>query len=345
MRYNIAMDSFNWPIVGHTKIQQILQKGLLNNKLAHAYLFSGPAHLGKSLVAEKFIASILCHDYHQQNKSQVKSLPCNECVFCQQYHKGIHPDVYNLKKEEDKKNISVEQVREMQKFLSLTSFLNSYKIAVIENAQDLSESAQNALLKALEEPNQKTILILLVNDANFLLSTISSRCQLIKFRLLAEDNIFDHLISLGSSREKAKIITALAGGQIGLAINYMQNPDLFETYIAKMTQTLDFFNQDLASRFKNIENILGGKKGTDSSSAMSEELDYWQLILRDILFAQNNLENLQANLNFQKTIKSLAEKYSTRKILSLMAQIKQIKKYLTYNINPRLAVENLLINL
>jgi DNA polymerase-3 subunit delta' len=339
------MESFNWPVVGHGKIQQILQKGLLNNKLAHAYLFSGPAHLGKSLVAEKFIASILCHDYQQQNKSQVKSLPCNECVFCQQFAKGIHPDIYNLKKEEDKKNISVEQVREMQKFLSLTSFLNSYKIAIIENAQDLSESAQNALLKVLEEPSPKTILILLVNDANFLLPTISSRCQLIKFRPLAEDDIFHHLISLGSSREQAKNLTALAGGQIGLALDYLRKPELFEAYQDKMNQTLEFFNQDLGARFKNIENILGGKKGTDSSKAVLEELDYWQLILRDILFAKNNLDNLQVNLNFQANIRNIAQKYSTRKILSLLSQVRQIKKYLTYNINPRLAVENLLINL
>jgi len=340
------MDSFNWPIVGHKKIQQLLQKSLINNKLAHAYLLAGPAHLGKSLMAEKFIASILCHDYQQQNQSQVKSLPCNECIFCQQFAKGIHPDIYNLKKEEDQKNISVEQVREMQKFLSLTSFLNSYKIALIANAQDLSESAQNALLKILEEPTPKTILILMADDANFLLPTIVSRCQLVKFRPQSEEEIFHYLISLGSSREQAKILTALSCGQIGMAINYFQKPESFNFYLEKMNQTLDFFDQDLVTRFKNMDNVFtSAKNSVESANSMLAELDYWQLILRDILFAKNNLNNLLVNLHFQAKIKNITNRYSTLKILNLLAQVKQIKQYLNYNINPRLAVENLLINL
>ncbi|MCX6744485.1 MAG: DNA polymerase III subunit delta', partial [Candidatus Parcubacteria bacterium] len=239
------MNNFNWPVVGHQKIQQFLQKSLANNKLGHAYLFSGPVHLGKSLVAEKFMASILCADYHQQNKKEAQKLPCGECVFCQQFNRGIHPDVYFLKKDEDKKNISVEQVREMHKFLSLTSFLNSYKIALVANAQELSESAQNALLKVLEEPTPKTILILIVNDHNLLLPTISSRCQLVKFRQLSEEQIFHHLVGLGSSREQAKILTALSCGQIGLAIDYLANPELFNSYLEKMGRILAMFNQDL----------------------------------------------------------------------------------------------------
>lgn len=340
------MNSFNWPIIGHAKIQQLLQKSLINNKLAHAYLFSGPEHLGKSFVAEKFAASILCHDYQQQNQSQVKSLPCNECIFCQQFAKGIHPDVYNLKKEEAKKNISVEQVREMQKFLSLTSFLNSYKIAVIENAQNLSESAQNALLKVLEEPTPKTILILLANDANSLLPTISSRCQLIKFRPLGEEDIFHYLINSGSTREQAKILTALSSGQIGLAVNYLEKPELYNLYLEKMDQTLHFFDQELAARFKNIENIFKlAKNPTESANYFHDELGYWQLILRDMLFVKNNLDNLLVNIHFQQKIAKISSRYSVLKILSLLAQVKQINQYLNYNINPRLAVENLLINL
>jgi DNA polymerase-3 subunit delta' len=238
------MDTFSWPIVGHSKIQQFLQKSLVNNKLAHAYLFSGPEHLGKSLLADQFIASILCHDYHQQNNKKAEVLPCQACVFCQQFSRGIHPDVYKLNKEEDKKNISVEQVREMHKFLSLSSFLNSYKIAVIGNAEDLSESAQNALLKVLEEPNPKTILILITSNHNLLLPTITSRCQLVKFRALSAEEIFQHLVSLGSSREQARIFTALANGQIGRAIDYLNKPELFTAYLEKMNQLFGLFNQD-----------------------------------------------------------------------------------------------------
>lgn len=340
------MENFSWPVRGHTKIQQFLQKSLANEKLAHAYLFSGPAHLGKSLVAEQFIASILCHDYQKQTKSEAKNLPCGNCIFCQQFKKGIHPDVYQLAKEEDKKNISVEQVREMHKFLSLTSFLNSYKVAIIANAQDLSESAQNALLKILEEPAPKTILILIASDHNFLLPTISSRCQLVKFRPLAENDIFEHLIGLGANRQQAKIFTALANGQIGLAIEYFQKPELFTAYLAKMNQLLALFDYSLTARFKSIDSVFSGTKGQlEAANSLQTDLDFWQLALRDILTAQQNLDNLLVNLHYQKEIKKLAARYSSAKILALLEQIRKIKQYLNININPRLAVENLLINL
>jgi len=340
------MNNYSWPVVGHSKIQQFLQKSLVNDKLAHAYLFSGQAHLGKSLVAQNFIGSILCRDYHEQIKSEAKNFPCGECIFCQQLDKGIHPDIYKLNKEEDKKNISVEQVREMHKFLNLSSFLNSYKIAVIEDAQDLSEAAQNALLKILEEPAPKTILILLVSDYNFLLPTISSRCQLIKFWPLSEEEIFHHLIGLGTSREQAKIFTALANGQIGLAINYYQKPELFNAYLEETGRILDVFDQDLAARFQIMGKIFQeAKDSPETAKFIQGELNYWQLILRDILTSKNNLNNLLVNLYFQEKIKTLATKYSQPRILALLSQVEQIKRYLNYNINPRLAVENLLINL
>lgn len=340
------MNSFNWPVVGHAKIQQLLQKSLVNNKLAHAYLFSGPVHLGKSLLAKQFIASILCNDYQQQTQAAAKSLPCGSCVFCQQFDKNIHPDVYYLNREEEKKNISVEQVRDMQKFLSLSSFLNSYKIALIADAQDLSESAQNALLKILEEPHPKTILILIANDYNFLLPTIVSRCQLIKFRNLSADEIFHHLISLDSSREQAKILTALSNGRIGLAIDYLQIPELYNSYINKLDDTLDLFEQDLVSRFKNMENVYQqAKNSPEDSDSIKSVLNFWQLVFRDILLAKNNLNNKLVNIYAADKMEKIAARYTTREVLDLMTMTDQIKKYLNYNINPRLAVENLLINL
>lgn len=331
-------------MVGQQKIVQYLQKSLGNGKLSHAYLFSGLPHLGKSLVAENFIASILCHDYHQQNKKESEALPCGECVFCQQFNKGIHPDVYFLKKEEDKKNISVEQVREMHKFLSLTSFLNSYKIALVANAQEMSESAQNALLKVLEEPAKKTILILITDDHNLLLPTIASRCQLFKFYPVKEDEIFHHLVSLGSSREQAQNLTALSCGQIGLAIEYLQRPELYSDYMAKINQRLDTFGQDLGARFRTVENIFSGSKTPNESAGfLQEELDSWQLILRDLLLAKNNLDNLAVNYQSKEQIKNISQRYSTPQLLNLLQEVKTIKNYLNYNINPRLAVENLFL--
>src|SRR4030042_1428834 len=276
------MQKYNWQTIGQEKNSQFLQKNLVNEKLAHAYLFVGKEHLGKGQLAKEFIKTILCQDYHQQNQIEAEMFPCNQCVFCQQLDKGIHPDVYFLKREEDKKHIKVEQVREMQKILYLASFLNSYKIALIEQAGDLNESAQNALLKILEEPRKKTILILIVHDLNVLLPTIISRCRVVKFPPVATEIIFQHLLKLGANREEARIFSALSHGQIGLALTFFNNPDYYKVYLEKAKQFCELFGQNLTTKFKIIENSLADfETPLAKIEYLNQELGDWQIFLRD----------------------------------------------------------------
>jgi DNA polymerase-3 subunit delta' len=340
------MKKYNWQTIGHHKIVQFLQKSLANDRLSHAYLFSGRPNLGKRLMAEDFIRSIFCLDYHQKNKLAVGNVPCQECIFCQQIKRGIHPDVYYLKKEEDKKNISIEQVREMQKLLQMASFLSSYKIALIEDAQDLSESAQNAILKILEEPSHKTILILLTADYNLLLPTIVSRCQVIKFFPIAKDVIYRHLIDLGSTREEARTFTALVNGQLGLAVDYYTKSELYHEYIDKVNLLLKLFDSNIAGQFRILADLTAGfKNNAELVDFLNLELDLWQLVFRDLLAIKHNLDDLVINLHFKDQLVNLAQKYSSPKIVALLKETRKIKQYLNYNINPRLAVENLILNL
>src|SRR3989344_1191746 len=166
-----------WPIVGHSHIVSYLQNSLNNLKLAHAYLFVGLDHVGKAAVAGYFINSLVC----QNLEVEALAVPCGECQSCRQALSGNHPDVYwlarelNEKTDKLKKNISIEQVRQLQNKLSLRSFLNSYKIAVVSEAQTLSAEAANSLLKTLEEPSARTVLILLAENLARLPQTIVSR--------------------------------------------------------------------------------------------------------------------------------------------------------------------------
>ena len=155
-------DQFKWPIIGHSNIVSYLKKCLATNNASHAYLFVGQSHIGKTTVAESFVNSLICENLHQGNGQ----VPCGACQCCQQLSNKIHPDVYWLKREinektgELRKNISIEQIRELQNKLSLHSFLNSYKVAVINEAEALSQEAANSILKTLEEPTAKTVLII-----------------------------------------------------------------------------------------------------------------------------------------------------------------------------------------
>ena len=144
---------FSWPILGHQSIVNYLQTSIINQKINHAYIFYGPEHIGKSLVADYFVNSLQCEEFNNKNKK----IPCQKCNACQQIEKGIHPDIYKVNKESDKKNISIEQVRNLQHKLSMRSFLTSYKVAIIDQAESISLEAANSLLKTIEEPTSKTI--------------------------------------------------------------------------------------------------------------------------------------------------------------------------------------------
>ena len=138
----------NWNIIGHNKITSFLETGIKNDKLSHAYLFHGPKSIGKKTLTKQFILNLLCHTENPEKPE----IPCLNCDSCRQTQKNANPDVIWIKKEADKKNITVEQIRELEGKLSIHSFFKSYKIAVIENAEDMNLASANALLKTLEEP-------------------------------------------------------------------------------------------------------------------------------------------------------------------------------------------------
>src|SRR3989344_337474 len=160
--------TFNWPFFGNKHIIDFLQGGITASNLAHCYVFSGPRDLGKSTVARHFAISLLCDNFANGRGT----LPCGQCLSCRQFAKKNHSDVYYLRKLEDKKNIAIDQVREFIRSLSMGSLMGSYKIGIIAQAESLSIEAANALLKTLEEPKRKALVILLTARLAHLPATI-----------------------------------------------------------------------------------------------------------------------------------------------------------------------------
>ncbi|MFA6254513.1 MAG: DNA polymerase III subunit delta' [Patescibacteria group bacterium] len=333
---------FQWPIVGHSNIVSYLQQSLLNGRLAQAYLFVGPLQVGKTTIVKSFVNSLVCENLHQGKEL----VPCGQCQHCRQVTNKIHPDIFWLERIDNektgklKKNIGIEQIRELQNKLSLHSFLDSYKIAVINEAQTLSSEAANSLLKTLEEPTPKTIIILLTTSLASLPQTIVSRCQILKFLPVSSQEIFDYLISLKVERKKAKVLAALAFGRPGLAIDYFNEPENYLTFQDQTKQLITLVKADLTSRFKIVNDLALG----NDVNSIKESLSNWQRIFRDLSLIKIGAENLISNLNLQTELKSLAEGYSRDNLLKIMAEITTAKRYLDANVNPKLTLENLILN-
>ncbi len=334
---------FNWQIVGHRNVLSYLQGNLSAGKSSHAYLFFGPKHVGKNTVAEFFVTSLVC----EKLPSHQGPTPCYECKCCQQAKNRIHPDILWVSRTVDqktgklKKNIGIEQIRDLQNRLSLHSFLNSHKVAVITEAESLSLEAANSLLKMLEEPSPKTVIILIASDLFTIPKTIVSRCQLLRFLPVSTDEIYHHLVSLGAETKKARTLAALSYGRPGIAIDYFTNEDNFLDYQEKVKNFIALHKSDLIERFKTIEEI---SRFPDSNLAR-EVLDVWSKVVRDILLTKKNRSELTNHLNFHNDLEQLVSLYNDKQILAVLGDVALAKKYLAANVNPRLILENLILNL
>lgn len=158
-----------------TEQWQHLKSQYINKRLPHAIMLTGIHGTGKTDFASAFASYLLC-------KHPVNDEACAECSSCQLIKAGNHPDLLMLSPEDSAKAIKVDEVRELCQSFTLTSQFEGYKVAIIDQADQMNINAANSLLKTLEEPNDHSLLILVSSRPHRLPITIRSRCQLISFQ-------------------------------------------------------------------------------------------------------------------------------------------------------------------
>ncbi|MDP2709078.1 MAG: hypothetical protein Q8O93_03470 [bacterium] len=330
----------NWPIVGNGHIFDFLGKSLKAGKVSGSYIFSGPANLGKATAAHFFAQSLVCE------AQSGKITPCGACPACSQAAKGIHGDIYLIKREEDKKNILVEQIREFIKNLGMSSFLNSYKIGIIKGAESLNESGFNALLKTLEEPKNKVVIILTTSDFEALPKTIVSRSQLLRFRPVPANVIYDDLIANHqASRSQAKNFSRLSAGRPALALKFLRDQQYYENYGRAVKAFSGLLNADVNERLAAIEDILGKEsRGQDAAAAAAETISVWQNLARDLMLYDLNLADLIQHEAFTGELAAAGGGFNLKSILNLLKNLKQAKRYIGANVNPKLSLEKVAVS-
>lgn len=349
----------NWPILGNGHIVEYLAKNLENNRIFGTYIFSGPDDLGKTTVARYFAYSMLCQKVSANNLlGEGEKLPCGECSACKQnkiYQKiteddnfmGVHPDLHVIKREKDKKNISIDQVRGLIHSLSMSSFLNSYKIGIIKNAESLNEESANALLKTLEEPRNKVVIILITSDLESLPATIVSRSQLLRFRPVKTDLIYNYLIeNFNANRVDARNLARLCLGRPALAVKFLENKDFYDTYLKRVNTFLKFSGKNINDRFAMIEELLGSKiAGQEASKLAKRIIEVWQGVVRDLILVNyEQLDRVQHEILIDELVREKA-KFNIPALLVLSESLTQAGKYLKANVNPRAVLEGVAIAL
>ncbi len=323
---------FSCPPIGQERAASFLEKSLISGKLAQTYIFAGPRDLGKASLALAFARNLWRFDHGQKE---------NDDNF-----ENVNSDLYILEREADKKQISVDQAREFSKRLSLSSFLNSYKIGIIKEAELLSTEAQNALLKTLEEPRDKVVIILLVEDVSALMPTIASRSQILYFYPVSSAAVYDYLLaSLEIKRSDTKEMSAAALGRPLQARQWAENPALYQEQSDLVKQLFNFLNTDLADRFSQIN--AAGTEGSLSADTARQWLDIWESLWRDALLLSLNQEDrlrYPALLpKWKQYLESWPESERAPKALVCLKQLQQARIYINGFVNPKNILESLAI--
>ena len=193
---------------------QSLRKGLEQGRLPHAFLFVGPEGIGKKTFALRFAQALLC-----ERVPEAKLDPCGHCPSCRQVMAGTNPDLLQVGKPEDKNELPIKVIRDLNADLGLKPSRGTRKVAIVDDADDLNDEAANAFLKTLEEPPPGSALILVGTSAEVQLDTLVSRCRVVRFDPLPEAELVAVLLEqhVADDPEAALRLAQLGEGSVARA--------------------------------------------------------------------------------------------------------------------------------
>jgi DNA polymerase-3 subunit delta' len=318
----------SWPVYGHDWAIEHLRKGMAHGRIRHAYLMVGPESVGKNTLAHALAQALNCT--HPDEDAR----PCGECRSCKLIASGNHPDILYSELDSGTGALKIEEVRTVTARIALKPYEARYRIALFRDFDHARPQAQDALLKTLEEPPPTAVLILLAPTTESLLSTITSRSQVISLRLVSAEIIYDTLIQRwNADPQQAELLARLSGGRIGWAIRALEDPSLLEQRQAALDLLEQALAQNRAGRFALAEDLSKDKL------ALAPLLELWQTYWRDVLLIREGSRVTPANIDREEGLRQLARMIAPEDALRAMRATRETLHNLIYNLNLRLALE------
>jgi DNA polymerase-3 subunit delta' len=317
-----------WPIVGHEWAVELLTRSIRAEKLNHAYLFIGPPQVGKTTLAKAFAQAINCDG---------ESVPCGNCRHCRLVHVDRHPDVRVIEPENGR--IKIETIRDLQRQVALSPVEGRYRVSIISQVDRATTSASNSLLKTLEEPPSKVILVLTAHQAESLLPTLVSRCQVLPLRLLPTAQIVSALRARGLDGEQARLLGHLARGRVGWAIAASTDQRVLahrNQVIERMTQAVE---GSYIARFAWAEKL--SKRPDQVPETLSVLGSWW----RDVLLLTSGGTIQITNVDQESRLREWAGRYTITATKRTLRTICDTTWRLEHNANLRLALEVLMLDM
>ena len=336
-----------WQVIGQDRILSLLDYSLKTNTIAHAYLLVGPRHVGKRTLAFNLAQALNCDG---------PELPCGQCRSCQRILEGKHADVISISMNskiesavtsnslEHKTEIGIKDMLELQRMANLPPYEGKYKVFIIDDAEYLSTEAANSLLKILEEPPQRIAWLLLASEEERLLPTIISRCQRLELKPVPSERVQEILISsYDVDANKAKLLTQLCHGRLGWALSALANDDILEQRSQRIVKLFSLLPAGLEQRFAYAQELAS--QLSQNRRAGAEIIEIWLDWWRDLMLIKGGCREAIINVDYERTLEEQARELSLSEIEGFLANLCLLQEEISKNVNPRLALEWLMLNL
>jgi len=317
-------------ITGQKPVVDRLRKYAGSGQLSHSYGFCGPKGIGKRTVADIFARAVLCIDPGPDGA-------CGKCIPCVAYEAGTSPDFVRLAAEEG--SIGVDLARYLQEQAMTRPVNSKYKVFIIEDAEKMTEQAQNCLLKMFEEPAPNSLHILTVSYYEALLPTLRSRLARIDFKRNTTEEVLQYLSSRFKAAESVLRLAALySGGIIGTAVNAVSTPRFAELRENAWKTVLSLYGRDLFQAL-NVSSFFEANK-----ERIDLVLDLMESFIRDMMLSASGVDpSMLINQDKEDIIFDIARNTAPAKFVRDMEVLGMARRDIRFNINFPLAIDSVIL--
>lgn len=315
-------------IIGQAHAKQMLQNGLRNDKVSHAYLFVGPQGSGRKETALTFAKALFC--------TEMKDDCCDECLECRKVNHHNHPDIHVIAPEGS--SIKIEQIRALQREFAYRTGGGTRKVYIMEQADKMTVQAANSLLKFLEEPLSPVVAILLTENGQAMLPTIQSRAQWISFTPMDPKVMLQVLVQEGYAQSLARCAVHLASGLPACREIIQQN------WFAEIRNVMLQLGKDCLNK---VNTAMITAQQQLFKTPLAEHLDtlmsLFLLWFKDMIHYQLDRTESIIFIDQLESISKYAFSRTTEAWVRCMELTTEMQKRLRANVNPQLAFEQFLV--